>query len=69
LAKVPVALVTAADLAEEILLQRSSQIVVRRPDWLRLVEVLRCLEAIVGALAPRYDERSTPVMGALNSSP
>ncbi|OIO88095.1 MAG: hypothetical protein AUK03_16900 [Anaerolineae bacterium CG2_30_64_16] len=62
LAKVPVALVTAADLAEEILLQRSSQIVVRRPDGLRLVEVLRCLEAIVGALAPRYDERSIPAL-------
>ena len=69
LAEVPVALVTAADLTGEILLPCSSQIVVRRPDGLRLVEVLRCLEALVGALTPRYAERSTPVTGAPNSLP
>ena len=60
LARVPVVLVTAADLAEDMLMQRSSELVVRRPDGLRLSEVLRCLQALVGLLQPRYDERWVP---------
>lgn len=60
LADIPVVLVTAADLVEDILMQRNSQVVIYHPDGLRLVEVLRCLEAAISALEPRYDERSAP---------
>ncbi len=66
LADIPVVLVTAADLVEDTLMQWNSQVVIYRPDGLRLVEVLRCLNAVIGVLEPRYDERSAPagiVMG------
>ena len=60
LATVPVILVTAVDLAEQMLAQRSSYILIRRPDGLRPVEVLRCLDALISVLAPPCDERSLP---------
>jgi hypothetical protein len=40
------------------LAQRSSQIVIHRPEGLRPPEVLRCLKAVVDVLEPRYDEQS-----------
>lgn len=54
---IPVALLTVASYAEDVLAQRGSQIVVHYPDGLRLAEVLRCLRALIGVLEPRYDER------------
>lgn len=57
---VPVALLTATSYAEDMLVQRGSQIVIRRPDGLGPTEVLRCLQAVVGVLEPHYDERSAP---------
>jgi signal transduction histidine kinase/CheY-like chemotaxis protein len=60
LVDIPVVLVTAVGLAEDALMRRSIQLTVHRPDGLRLVEVLCCLEALIGVLRPRYDERSMP---------
>jgi CheY-like chemotaxis protein len=60
LADVPVLLLTAVSLADDMLMQRSHQIVIRRPDGLGLIEVLRCLQAVIDVLEPRYDERWMP---------
>jgi len=57
---VEVILVTAADLVEEALVQRSKKMTIHRPDGLRPGEMLRCLEAVMDVLEPRYDERSVP---------
>ncbi len=57
---IPVVLLTVTGYAEDALMQRGSQVVVHRPDGLRLAEVLRCLRALIGVLEPRYDERSAP---------
>jgi CheY-like chemotaxis protein len=67
-AEISVILLTAVNLAEDILMQRSHQIVIQRPDGLRLVEVLRCLEAVSDVLRPRYDERSVPPEAILHHS-
>ena len=58
LANVPVVILTVTSLAEDALAQRRGQIVIRRPDRLSPVEVLRCLGAVIDVLQPRYDERS-----------
>jgi signal transduction histidine kinase/CheY-like chemotaxis protein len=60
MADTPVILLTATSLAEDLLSQRSGQIVIRRPDGLRPVEVLKCLRAVINVLEPHYDERSVP---------
>ncbi|MDI7274397.1 MAG: ATP-binding protein, partial [Anaerolineae bacterium] len=60
LARVPVVLLTATSVAEDILSLRGSQMLIHRSDGLRPVEVLRCIQALVGVLQPRYDERSAP---------
>jgi CheY-like chemotaxis protein len=57
---VPVLLLTAVSLADDMLMQLSQKIVVQRSDGLRLIEVLQCLEAVVDVLEPRYDERTLP---------
>ncbi|NOZ27780.1 MAG: response regulator [Chloroflexi bacterium] len=60
LVEIPVVLLTATSYAEDALAQRGGQVVIYRPDGLRPVEILRCLEAVIGVLEPRYDERSVP---------
>jgi signal transduction histidine kinase/CheY-like chemotaxis protein len=60
LADIPVVLLTATSLAEDTLAQRGSQVTAYRPDGLQPAEVLQCLRALIEALKPRYDERSTP---------
>ena len=60
LRSVPVVLLTVTSYAEDALMQRGSQVVVHRPDGLRLAEVLQCLQALIGILEPRYDEQSVP---------
>jgi CheY-like chemotaxis protein len=59
-ADVPVVLLTATSFAEDALARRGSQMVIRRSEGLSLVEVLRCLKAVIGVLEPYYDERSAP---------
>jgi CheY-like chemotaxis protein len=58
LANVPVVLLTGRSYWEDVLAQRSSQIVIHRPEGLRPPEVLRCLRAVVDVLEPHYDEQS-----------
>jgi signal transduction histidine kinase/CheY-like chemotaxis protein len=60
LSDLPIVLLTAVGYAEDALARRASQIIVHRPDQLELTEVMRCLEAVISALEPRYDERSMP---------
>jgi CheY-like chemotaxis protein len=60
LASVPVVLLTATTFAESVLRQRDSCITIRRPGGLSPAEVLRCLQAVIAVLEPRYDERSEP---------
>ena len=60
LADVPVVLLTATSYAEDALAQRRGQIVINRPDGLSPVEVLRCLQATIDVLEPRYDEQAVP---------
>jgi CheY-like chemotaxis protein len=65
LADVPVVLLTATSYAEDALAQRRGQITIHRPDGLSPDEVLRCLQAVIGVLEPRYDERSAPAEALL----
>ncbi len=58
---IPVVLLTVTGYAEDALMQRGSEVVIHRPDGLRLAEVLRCLRALIGVLEPRCDERSVPL--------
>jgi CheY-like chemotaxis protein len=60
LANVPVLLLTAISLADDMLMQRGHHITIQRPDGLRVGEVLRCLQATIDVLKPNYDERSMP---------
>jgi len=60
LADVAVVLLTATSFAETALMQRDSSIAIRRPGGLSPNEVLRCLQAVIAVLEPRYDERSVP---------
>jgi CheY-like chemotaxis protein len=60
LADIPVILLTATSFVDEALTQRDNRIVVSRPDGLQLHEILRCLQAVIDVLEPRYDERSVP---------
>jgi signal transduction histidine kinase/AmiR/NasT family two-component response regulator len=60
LAAVPIILLTATSYAEDVLAQHNSRILVRRSDGLRPVEVLACLQALIGILEPHYDERTLP---------
>lgn len=57
---IPVILLTATSLAEDVLSLRRGEVVVRRPEGLRPAEVLRCLEAVIPVLEPHYDERAVP---------
>lgn len=57
-ADLPVILITAASLADDFLAQQDTEIVISRPDRLRLGEVLGCLQAVLGVLRPHYDERT-----------
>jgi CheY-like chemotaxis protein len=60
LADIPVILLTATSFVDDALTQRNNRIVVSRPDGLQLHEILRCLQAVIDVLEPRYDERSAP---------
>ena len=60
LVNLPVILLTAISLAEDALVQRHGQVIVRRPDGLSPVETLRCLGAVVDVLEARYDEKLVP---------
>lgn len=60
LAGIPVLILTATSFAEDALQQRGSQIVVRREDGLRPLEVLNCVRVLASTLEPRYDEKSAP---------
>ncbi len=60
LADIPVILLTATSFVDDALSQRNNRIVVSRPDGLQLHEILRCLQAVIDVLEPRYDERSVP---------
>lgn len=63
LLSIPVVLLTVTSYAEDALMHRGGQVMVYRSDGLRLVEVLRCLRALIRVLEPRYDERSIPEEG------
>jgi len=58
LSDLPVILITAASLAEDFLAQQETEIVIRRPDRLRVEEVLECLQAVLSVLRPRYGGRT-----------
>jgi CheY-like chemotaxis protein len=60
LANIPVILLTATSYTDDALAQRNSQVVISRPEGLRLQEVLDCIQAAIEVLEPRYDERSAP---------
>jgi len=60
LAEIPVVLLTATSYVEDVMDQRGSQMIVRRPEGLRPFEVLRCLGAVIDVLEPHYDEQSAP---------
>jgi signal transduction histidine kinase/CheY-like chemotaxis protein len=60
LATVPVILLTATSYAEDALVQSQNQLLIRRTDGLRPVEILACLQAVIDILKPRYDERTLP---------
>ena len=53
---VPIILLTATSFADDLARRRSGQIIVRRPDGLRPLEVLRCIGAVADALQPRYGQ-------------
>ena len=55
LTEVPVVLLTATSSKEDRLSE--GQIVIGRVDGFRITEVLRCLEAIILAVEPHYDDR------------
>ncbi len=57
LADIPVILLTAASFTEDVLAHSSSQMVISRPDGFQMNEVLQCLQAVIGVLEPRYDDR------------
>jgi signal transduction histidine kinase/CheY-like chemotaxis protein len=57
---VPVIVLTATSLAEDLLEQRNSRVVIGRPDGLTATDVIRCLRAVIEVLEPRYDERASP---------
>ena len=69
LTEVPVVLLTATSPKEDRLPE--GQIVIGRADGFRITEVLRCLEAVIAILEPRYDDRETfehpPETNALRS--
>jgi len=56
LAEVPVVLLTATSYVEDVMDQRGSQMIIRRPEGLQPFEVLRCLGAVIDVLEPHYDE-------------
>jgi signal transduction histidine kinase/CheY-like chemotaxis protein len=60
LADVPVVLLTATSYAEDALARRRGKVVISRSDGLSPVEALRCLQATIDVLEPRYDERTDP---------
>ncbi|NIN94849.1 MAG: response regulator [Anaerolineae bacterium] len=60
LAEVPVVLLTATSYVEDVMDQRGSQMIIRRPEGLQPFEVLRCLGAVIDVLEPHYDEQSAP---------
>ncbi len=60
LAQVPVIVLTATSFVEDALKQRSTQVVMHRPDGLSPAEVLKCLRVMVSVLEPHYDERFVP---------
>ena len=57
LTEVPVVLLTATSPKEDRLPE--GQIVIGRADGFRITEVLRCLEAMILAVEPHYDDRDT----------
>ena len=73
LAHLPIIVLTATSFEEDILAQREGHIVVRRPGGLRPSEVLRCLNAILGILEPRYTDEAltgeTPPVSVYRSLP
>jgi signal transduction histidine kinase/CheY-like chemotaxis protein len=60
LASVPVIVLTATTFTEDALAQHDGQIIIHRPGGLSPAEVLHCVQALVGVLEPKYDERSVP---------
>ncbi|MCS7221093.1 MAG: ATP-binding protein [Anaerolineae bacterium] len=60
LANVPVILLTVTSYVEDMMRQRGGQLVIQRPGGLSIMETLRCLQAVIRVLEPRYDERSVP---------
>jgi signal transduction histidine kinase/CheY-like chemotaxis protein len=73
LAEVPVILLTATSYEKDVLARRNGQIVIRRPEGLHAAEVLRCLEATINVMEPRYDSQalaeSTPPTSVFRSLP
>jgi CheY-like chemotaxis protein len=58
LADIPIILLTASSLIEDILAQPDSKIMIHRSGGLHPDEVLSCLRALTNVLKPHYDERS-----------
>lgn len=56
LANIPVVVVTATHHPDENPIQHSSHLTVRRAGGLRLAELLRCLDAVIGSLEATYSE-------------
>jgi signal transduction histidine kinase/CheY-like chemotaxis protein len=61
LENVPVVLLTATTYSEDLMNQRAGVLTVRRGDGLQPPEVLRCLDALVDALEPRYEAAGVPL--------
>ncbi|MBN1311946.1 MAG: response regulator [Anaerolineae bacterium] len=60
LADIPVILLTATSLAEDMLAQNKSRVVIHRSGGIRHAEILNCLQAIVSVLEVDYGEQTAP---------
>lgn len=60
LAHLPVILLTATSVIEDALSRHEGNMLIHRPQGLRPAEVLGCLQAVIEALQPQYDERALP---------
>jgi CheY-like chemotaxis protein len=60
LAAMPVILLTAVTLAQELVRERENPVRFYRPGGLTWPEVLDCVRAVVEVIKPRYDETTVP---------
>lgn len=60
---IPIVLLTATTIGEDVLAQRGNRFVIRKGNGLQPMEVLRYLKAVLEVVRPRYDERHAPEAG------